>query len=67
MTGEEKFNSCKFRSSEKEPIDGAGISGCCGEKNVTEGYFCMKNGLPDINSGICEGCNYYKTKETLWQ
>lgn len=68
MTGQEKFDSCRFRSKNKEPIDGAGISGCgaC-PKTAGEGYFCIKNGLTDINPEICEVCNYYKIKETLWQ
>jgi hypothetical protein len=67
MTGQEKFDSCKHRSKEKEPIDGAGISGCgaC-SKSATEGYFCWKTGIVDVNPEICENCKHYITKEKLF-
>lgn len=60
MSGEEKFNSCRFRSHDKVPM---GTVACCGNQ-VKEGYLCWHNrvNLEDISATICEKCVYYISK-----
>lgn len=59
MSGEEKYNTCLFRSSEevKKIIKRCSCKGGNYEK---VGFFCNKKQLFDVNATDCEGCDQYK-------
>jgi hypothetical protein len=64
MTGQEKFDACRHRSSEKYAIEGASFGNCCGaSRSNKEGYFCIKKGIEDVNPDLCGVCDSFRTRE----
>lgn len=62
MTGQEKLNTCKFRSEEPHTVTQAT---CCGAKAVN-GYLCYFHiDLDRVNADICEKCVYYQPKVSI--
>lgn len=58
---ERKFNSCKFRSGEKEEI---GEFSCCTD-NRHFAYVCFRRNIEDLEPGHCLDCAVYKEKNNL--
>lgn len=59
MSGQEKFDTCTYRSAEKH--FSFETRRCCG-KEQAEGYLCFKKQLEDVTPDICEVCIYYQEK-----
>lgn len=60
MTGQEKIDTCKFRSKEKIQVQSAG---CCG-RTAVENYTCfLFVDLAGITPDICDKCVYYQARE----
>jgi hypothetical protein len=60
MTGQEKLDTCKFRSREKHVTQ---ETWCCGRR-PKEGYLCFQMiGIDNITAEICEHCVMYENKE----
>lgn len=59
-TGQEKFDTCRFRSHSPVPM---GTVACCA-KQIKEGYLCWEKhvNMEDVSPAICEKCIYYISK-----
>lgn len=58
MTGQEKFDTCSFRSENEETVV---TTGCCGFI-AKSGYLCFKHMFEDVQPHLCEPCVYYKPR-----
>ncbi len=59
MSGQEKFDTCIFRSKEKHFSQEVT---CCGAKQQ-EGYLCIRKRLGNVLPVICSDCIFYEKKE----
>src|SRR5882724_9414462 len=55
LTGEEKFNTCQYKSNEEVSI----IKKTCCSSHIINGFKCEKLGIHPLSSKNCEGCNQY--------
>ena len=62
MNGQEKFDTCQFRSTEQHLSFEQ--KRCCGKEQKV-GYLCFKTNIDDVTPAICESCIYYKPKENV--
>lgn len=51
----EKFNTCQFRSQDKEKV---GHSWCCGD-NFHMAYICWERNIEDLSPTDCKNCTKY--------
>ena len=58
LSGEQKFNSCMFRSETEEPYE---IKRCCYAEKST-GFICRKRAIYGININTCTDCVEYSKK-----
>lgn len=57
MTGEEKFETCEYRSKEKHFVQ---EKWCCGKKQ-SPGYLCyMFVDFDKVTPEICADCKFYR-------
>lgn len=53
-----KFDTCRFRSPEKQKL---GRKWCCGN-TLREAYVCLELNIEDLTKEICENCNKYEPR-----
>ena len=63
LTGNEKFDTCKFRSEYEESRF---IKTChCVENSTIEmvGFVCDEANIFPVHAGVCQYCKFYKRKD----
>lgn len=61
MTGQQKFDTCSFRSREKHYVNEIW---CCGAKKQ-EGFLCIRKLIDNVTKEICADCVFYQAKENV--
>lgn len=61
MNGQEKFDKCLYRSSEKHYVQEVW---CCGAKRE-EGYLCIRKLIDNVTPTICNDCIFYQPKTNV--
>lgn len=58
MDGQEKFDTCMYRSKEQHFTQEVY---CCGASQKM-GFLCIRKLLDNVTPAICEGCIFYQSK-----
>lgn len=61
MTGQEKFDTCQFRSIDKIEI---GERSCCND-NRYWGYMCWQRNIENVTPAQCADCEQFLAKQEL--
>ena len=57
--GQEKFDSCKYRSTTMEEV---GEFSCCSADTLHMAWVCFRRDIEDLEPSYCENCTFYKEK-----